>query len=138
MTRIKVDGYDVDVVDDDCAFRDCFVLGFDKGTFSQGHGYTSYYKPRPVCWRRHLDGCPHKEPEEGVDELRDDGSVLLALRDPLPCCAVPDVPNNPRAYRQTCRSCGARLTGARLEMARGTWVDRSVKVRREGNRWVAA
>jgi len=38
---------------------ECYALGFDQGTFAQGRGYTSYHaKPRPVCMRRHLRGCP--------------------------------------------------------------------------------
>jgi hypothetical protein len=49
----------IDVVDRRCFKRSCYALGFDKGTFVQGRGYTSYYdKPRKVCQTRHLHGCP--------------------------------------------------------------------------------
>lgn len=37
----------------------CYVLGHDQGSYVQGRGYTSYHdKPLPVCWTRHLRGCP--------------------------------------------------------------------------------
>jgi hypothetical protein len=56
---VKHGKYKVDVSRKDCIKRDCFWLGFNKGTFSQGRGYTSYYeKPIPVCWERHMRGCP--------------------------------------------------------------------------------
>lgn len=55
----------VDVARSDCGSRPCFVLGFDKGAFSQGRGYTSYHTDakgrrveKPVCQTRHLHGCP--------------------------------------------------------------------------------
>ena len=55
---------EVDVSDKSCATATCFSLGQDKGTFVQGRGYTSYHaKPRWVCMRRHLHGCPTKEEE---------------------------------------------------------------------------
>jgi len=57
---IKVKGKMVDVSRADCGKRDCFHLFQDKGTFSPGRGYTSYHKkPRWVCGRRHLHGCPN-------------------------------------------------------------------------------
>lgn len=57
--KIRIDGTYVDVARSDCAGRECFRLGFDKGTFVQGRGYTSYHKKeRPVCMTRHLHGCP--------------------------------------------------------------------------------
>jgi hypothetical protein len=56
---IKIDGRTVDVLDEKCAKRPCFWLGFNKGTFVQGRGYTKYHaKERPVCWQRHMSGCP--------------------------------------------------------------------------------
>lgn len=55
----------VDVLDSDCAQRPCFALGFDKGTYVQGRGYTSYHTDtkgrrieKAVCMTRHLRGCP--------------------------------------------------------------------------------
>ncbi len=57
---VTIDRCKVDVARRDCGSRACFVLGFDKGSFTPGVGYTSYYaKERPVCMTRHLRGCPH-------------------------------------------------------------------------------
>jgi hypothetical protein len=59
MMNIKISGKSVDVYDAKCATRSCFRLGQDKGVFVQGRGYTKYHaKPRWVCMRRHLSGCP--------------------------------------------------------------------------------
>jgi len=134
---IKIDGQGVNVADVDCAFRSCFALGFDKGSFTPGVGYTEYHAGgvKPVCWTRHLNGCPHKDPTEGVKKIYPDGSVLVALPDPNPCCGVPSVARNPSARSQRCRSCQQALTGARLEMARGTWATSQIKAKRVGDRW---
>jgi hypothetical protein len=57
---VTIQGKAVDVSRDDCGKRDCFYLFQDKGTFVQGRGYTSYHKkPRWVCGRRHMRGCPN-------------------------------------------------------------------------------
>lgn len=55
----------VDVLEPACAKRDCFALGFNKGSFTPGRGYTSYHKDskgkrveKPVCSTRHHRGCP--------------------------------------------------------------------------------
>lgn len=55
----------VDVARSDCGTRPCFMLGFDKGSYTQGRGYTSYHTDakgrrieKPVCMTRHLRGCP--------------------------------------------------------------------------------
>lgn len=62
---VRIQGRKVDVARRDCASRPCFSLGFDKGSFSQGRGYTSYHTDargrrveKPVCMTRHLRGCP--------------------------------------------------------------------------------
>lgn len=62
---VKIGDLRVDVCDPDCGSRECFQLGFDKGSFSQGRGYTSYHQDakgrrveRPVCMERHIRGCP--------------------------------------------------------------------------------
>ena len=56
---VRVGKHRVDVCDDECPKRPCFWLGFHKGTYVKGRGYTSHYKkPRPVCWTRHIRGCP--------------------------------------------------------------------------------
>jgi len=60
MVKVRHEGKLVDVLKKDCLSRSCFMLGFDKGTYVQGRGYTSYHKKeRPVCMTRHLNGCPH-------------------------------------------------------------------------------
>lgn len=62
MTVVRfTDGRRVDVIDADCEHRPCFALGFDKGSFTPGVGYTRYHEggPRPVCWTRHMNGCPY-------------------------------------------------------------------------------
>ncbi len=52
----------IDVRDARCFERSCYMLGFDKGSFTQGRGYTSYHaKERRVCMTRHLHGCPTVE-----------------------------------------------------------------------------
>ena len=146
MTVIRfASGERVDVIDADCEFRPCFWLGFDKGSFTPGVGYTRYHEggPRAVCWTRHLKGCPHVgvhlkcgtchrtigdavpigEERETPGACPECGSWDLywladVLEPPRPCCDKPDVPNNSRAYRQRCRSCGTWLRGKRLAAAR--------------------
>lgn len=57
---VKIDKQRVEVLDAKCRERDCLRVGMDHGPYVQGRGYTSSsYKSRPVCLRRHLDGCPH-------------------------------------------------------------------------------
>lgn len=142
MSTIRHSSYVVDVADADCGARSCFRLGFDKGSFTPGVGYTRYHSvARPVCMERHLNGCPHRDdawdakcgdcgkiiarisdPDglpancphcESTDTYR-----LAVLPDPTPCCDAPNVPHNPTARKQTCRSCKTPLTGLRLEHAR--------------------
>jgi len=62
---VRIGGRRVDVLERACASRPCFQLGFDKGTYSPGRGYTSYHRDgrgrrveKPVCMTRHLRGCP--------------------------------------------------------------------------------
>lgn len=62
---LGIGGRKVDVRDAKCVDRNCFVFGFDKGSFSQGRGYTRYHTDakgrrveKPVCQTRHLHGCP--------------------------------------------------------------------------------
>lgn len=56
---ITIGTHQVDVLDTRCPNRSCYIFGFDKGTFVRGRGYTNYWStPKPVCWRRHLSGCP--------------------------------------------------------------------------------
>jgi len=56
----RIGKYKVDVSHKNCSAElECFQLGFDKGSYTPGIGYTSYYdKERPVCWTRHMHGCP--------------------------------------------------------------------------------
>jgi hypothetical protein len=59
MVAIKIDKKLVEVVDKRCKGQTCFQLFNDKGTYSPGRGYTSYYaKPRWCCGTNHLHGCP--------------------------------------------------------------------------------
>lgn len=62
---VKIGKHRVNVAYRDCGTMPCFSLGFDKGTYSQGRGYTSYHTDakgrrveKPVCMTRHLRGCP--------------------------------------------------------------------------------
>jgi hypothetical protein len=62
---VKIGKLKVDVVESACAKRDCFALGFDKGSFTPGRGYTNYHKDskgkrveKPVCSTRYHRGCP--------------------------------------------------------------------------------
>lgn len=62
---VKIGRRRVDVSRPDCGSRECFQLGFDKGTYTPGRGYTSYHRDgrgrrveKPVCMTRHLHGCP--------------------------------------------------------------------------------
>jgi len=63
--KVKIGTVSVDVLDRECSNRPCYWLGYDKGSYSQGRGYTSYHKnvqgrrvEFPVCMTRHLRGCP--------------------------------------------------------------------------------
>ena len=38
--KVTIEKRSVDVIDQDCEFRPCFALGFDKGSFTQGVGYA--------------------------------------------------------------------------------------------------
>jgi len=59
MMEIKVDGRKVSVASSRCKDCSCLSPMPDKGPFTQGLGYTSYYKkPKWVCRTRHLHGCP--------------------------------------------------------------------------------
>ena len=57
---VRIEKRQVDVLDARCAGRECYQLGFDKGSFVVGRGYTSSgpAKERAVCQTRHLHGCP--------------------------------------------------------------------------------
>lgn len=62
---VRIKGRKVDVLDQRCGKRDCFALGFDKGTYAVGRGYTSYHTDakgrrveRAVCSTRLYHGCP--------------------------------------------------------------------------------
>jgi hypothetical protein len=63
--KVKIDGLVVEVKDGACAKRPCFSLGFDKGSFTPGVGYTSYHRDakgrtveHAVCGTRYYGGCP--------------------------------------------------------------------------------
>ena len=70
----------------------------DKGSFTQGRGYTSYYKhPQLVCWHRHINGCPHPKPEIDPEQIR--------------CCRVPRFAPTKTAKKQRCLTCGQWAAG---------------------------
>ena len=84
---VKIGEHRVDVVDQQCAKRKCFQLGFDKGSFVQGVGYTFYHaKERAVCMQRFLHGCPTPSicPECRTLQISD---VLFCAK-----CSCPVVP----------------------------------------------
>lgn len=59
MATVRVQGKSVDVSEKGCPRLQCFYLFADKGSFTPGRGYTSYYKKTKwVCGTRHLHGCP--------------------------------------------------------------------------------
>lgn len=53
-----------------CRYRRCLAPGENKGTFSQGRGYTSYSQEfRPVCITRHVHGCPQAQHVQTAEQL---------------------------------------------------------------------
>ena len=76
-----------------CWMRECMWVGEDKGSYTPGRGYTSYYaKPKPVCMRRHTQGCPYPLPEPDPENAR--------------CCYAPTYKG--RGKQMTCETCGAK------------------------------
>jgi len=80
---VRIGRRDVDVLDRDCKDRECFRLGFDKGAYTPGRGYTSYHRDargrrveKAVCMRRMLHGCPTNSvcPECRLASVREPGS----------------------------------------------------------------
>ncbi len=91
------DGRNVQVLEPECAFRSCLRVGENKGPFTQGRGYTSYYKnPELVCMARHLHGCPHPIPTPEIELMR--------------CCPAPSFApiRKVRPQTQICKLCGTR------------------------------
>ncbi len=113
MVKIKNpwgDGRDAAVLDENCAFRPCLHIGEDKGPFTQGVGYTSYYaNPKLCCMHNHIHGCPRILPAVDSEKAR--------------CCPAPDFARPRKSARpprrQRCRTCGAWMGGVALELARG-------------------
>lgn len=103
------DGRDADVRDHECEGRPCLHIAEDKGSYSVGRGYTSYYKnPQLCCMTRHVRGCPQPIPEVDIEQLR--------------CCPNPDFPSprkgkRPPAY-QRCRTCRTRKPGWVVDLLR--------------------
>jgi hypothetical protein len=133
---VRIGKHNVEVLDEDCRYRPCFTLGFDKGPFVPGVGYTNpRLTPQPCCFQRHLNGCPTgPNPEiivcpecngSGCEWCHGQGDIRYSRPpEPEPCCDQPMVPRlkpgNPVPRRQACRSCGTKLTGRRLELAERT------------------
>jgi hypothetical protein len=99
--------YTVDCCEPDkCWARPCMRAGEDKGSFTPGRGYTSYYKkPKAVCVTRQFHGCPHPLPEPDPENAR--------------CCFRPDYYNVRRDRKAVpCRTCGATAPGAVAKVLR--------------------
>jgi hypothetical protein len=65
-----------------CKWRDCYAPGQDKGSYSQGRGYTSYYdKPLPVCMTRMCHGCPSGPVNEENRVMRPEPDWAVILKD---------------------------------------------------------
>jgi hypothetical protein len=76
-----------------CWARPCMNAGENKGSFTQGRGYTSYYKdPIPCCMTNHLHGCPYPIPEPDPEVAR--------------CCYAPTYEG--RGKEMTCQMCGSK------------------------------
>jgi hypothetical protein len=92
--------------DDECWRRSCMAPGLDKGSFSPGRGYTSYYEvPIPICMTRHVSGCP-----TFGTEIRENGLTYGKKLEPdtehARCCGRPAYPTfGPRI--RTCTNCHA-------------------------------
>ena len=97
----------VDTLDGLCQYRECYQVGTDHGTFTQGVGYTSYHEhARTVCMERHLRGCPSEIPAPISERAR--------------CCYAPRVrPAKGKLPRkQRCLTCSTLLTGYALQIVR--------------------
>lgn len=109
MARIKNpwrDGRDCDVIDASCIFRKCLHVSEDKGSFTQGVGYTSYHKdPQLVCMTRHVRGCPYPKPAPDPESAR--------------CCPNPNFAKSKgEPKKQRCRTCRAWLSGKALTLVK--------------------
>jgi hypothetical protein len=52
----------VNVLEADCLQKKCYHPHPNKGSFTQGRGYTSYYdKPEWCCITRENSGCPNTQ-----------------------------------------------------------------------------
>lgn len=70
-----------------CPARPCYGLMEDKGSFTNGRGYTSYKaKPELVCRERHLHGCPDCIPPADPAIVADLFGAIRAA-DPRPTVA---------------------------------------------------
>lgn len=79
-----------------CPFRPCMWPGENKGPYTPGRGYTSYYaRPEGVCMERHSRGCPAPKPAPDPERAR--------------CCYRPDYRRREAApvKWRTCATCGA-------------------------------
>lgn len=110
MTKVRIEGRAVDVLDPLCAYRSCLRPCEWKGVLTPGRGYQ--YAPRSswywMCRRRADYGCPDPLPEPDPAKAR--------------CCDTPRVRGIKHSERpprrQRCINCGAWLQGVALEVAR--------------------
>lgn len=109
---IILEGKEVDVLNKDCIFRPCFHFFVDKGTYTIGRGYTSYYdKEKYCCGTRKCHGCP--SPIPGTTE-----ESRTTMAEDLRCCPEPkfakEGKRKPRS--QKCLTCGTKSSGLKLEL----------------------
>lgn len=53
-----------------CEWRRCLHRGYNKGSYTPGRGYTSYYaKPIYVCLYRMQHGCPQPRPTPDLQTM---------------------------------------------------------------------
>ena len=91
---------------EECLYRPCLHLDFNKGSYTKGRGYTYYYEnPDLVCMTSHVHGCPMELPELIAERAR--------------CCPAPTFAKargNPK--RQRCKVCGTWHKGVSLRLAK--------------------
>ena len=56
-----------------CQWRSCLHKGHNKGPYTPGRGYTSYYgHPIYCCMTRLVHGCPYPRPAVNVKKMMQD------------------------------------------------------------------
>lgn len=61
-----------------CRWRSCLHKGHNKGPYTPGRGYTSYYKhPIYCCMTRLQHGCPYPKPAIKTEAMLNDLELNL-------------------------------------------------------------